>query len=70
MSTLGDGKHTPYPGADGTVEGALCELDACIEQMVLEDRLRLSPEELLTLSPADILARVQTQLPAPPEGSG
>lgn len=70
MSTLGPGKHTPYPGSpDGTLEGAIRELDALLEQMRHEDQMRLSPEELLYLSPADILARIEAQLAVPPKGA-
>jgi len=51
MSTLGPGKHTPYPGADGTLEGALAELDALLAALLAAGRSRGSADRSL-VSPA------------------
>jgi hypothetical protein len=68
MGTLGTGKHTPYPGSpDGTIEGAIQALDVLTEQLRDKEQPSLSPQDLLSLSPADFVARVAAQLCMPPE---
>jgi hypothetical protein len=63
MSTLGNGKHTPYPGADGTLAGALAEVDALLAALVAQDRGRGSADRAL-VSPATLVRDLEAWLDA------
>jgi len=63
MSTLGNGTHTPYPGADGTLEGALAELDALVAALLAAGRGRGSADRAL-VSPATLVRDLAAWLDA------
>jgi hypothetical protein len=63
MSTLGNGKHTEYPGADGTLEGALDAIEALLAACVADDR-RQGAAGLSLVSPATMLRDLEAWLDA------
>jgi len=63
MSTLGNGRHTEFPGADGTLEGALAEVDALLAALVAADRGRGSADRSL-VSPATLVRDLAAWLEA------
>jgi len=70
MSTLGNGAHTPYPGADGTLEGALAEVDALLARFVAEAMVDAMLQTLdhdtdvAIVSPATLLRTLEAWLDA------
>jgi hypothetical protein len=64
MSTLGNAQHREYPGADGTVEGAIAELDALLAAFEAEDRCRADDEARWLISPATMLRDLEAFLDA------
>jgi len=63
MSTLGDGKPTVYPGADGTLEGAMASLEALRAAFIAADR-RGGDADLSLVSPATRMRALEAWLDA------